>query len=452
MGSRIAKFGKDFQRHLLGILVQQPEAAALLHQFLEPAFFEGKRNKAAYKFLRQTWKKKKTVPSQALFVEAVADQQLARAIYFSDTSDWKASLDYAADFAQVQAVKIEIDKWAGKVNSSTSADLFKMITDFKAALLTGQSLNHNPGEFFQADLEKHLEEYLDPPEEWEPISTGLAHMDVAMRGGARKGELNVVAGRAKIGKSMMLMNIAYAALTPMVNAKTAFFSLEMPKAQCRQRLHQRIALRNADYIENAPHDFIRIMRQRKQMLTGEMFTKAYPQRTMTASMLEADLDWLIANGFKPDQVIVDYGNIMKTESTSKEDRFQIGHNFTELRRIGQERIMSMWSAAQGNRGSVKRIIFGMDDIGEAFEIPQLVDSMWTINQTTKEELTNKVRLVATAARRFKTGISIDCAVNMDIGIFRTTGFTSKTFLKDEDEGAQALAGYQKNKKKKKTVA
>lgn len=451
MGIGKAKFGKDFQRHLLAILVQKPEAASLLHQFLEPMYFEGKRTRKAFRFVQKVWRKKKQCPSEALFVEAVADRQMSQDIYYADVGDWKATIDYASDFAQTQAIKVVIDDWAGKINTADKEILATMVADVKNAVAVGQATHENPGEFFQADLEDHIQEYLTPPESMEPLGTGISHLDIAMRGGAMRGELNVVAGRAKVGKSTFLLNLAYGALTPMMNAKVAFFSLEMKRQQCRQRLHKRIALKNDEYIENAPNDFVRLLRQRRQMLTGDMYLKAYPQRTMTASMMEADLDRLAGSGFIPDMIIVDYGNIMKSESRSKETRERIAHNFTELRRIGQERDVYMWSGAQGNRGSVKKIVFGMDDIGDTFEIPQVVDSLWTINRTSKEELKGTARLVSTAARRFQTGISIDCAVNLDIGIFRSTGFTKRTKVKDDEDEDDALAGYRKNKSKRKAA-
>lgn len=449
MSNRSSKFGKEFQRHLLGILVQNPQAASQLHQFLKPAFFDGARNKKAYRFIQQTWARKKTCPSKALFVESVADPQIARVIYNEDVTDASASITYAAEFAQTQAVKLVIYDWAGKVGAAEENRemLTQMVADVKEAVLTGQNVDNDKGEFFQRDLKKHLREVITPPAEHDPLASGLTHLDIHMRGGIQRGELHAVIGRTKIGKSTLLINILFGGLMPVNDARVAFFSLEMKKWQCRLKMFKRIALRNDDYIENMPRDFTRIVRKRAQALTGDYYLKAYPQRTMTASMLEADLDRLAADNFVPDIVIVDSGNIMKSESRSRETREQVAHNFTELRRITQERNMGGWTAAQANRPAFRKVTVSSDDVGETIEISQIVDSLWSLNSTENEMLAHKLRLVCAAGRRFGTGVSIDCHIDLDLGVFRTLGFTKRTVV-DSDDGDATLLGYTKARRKK----
>ena len=449
MGKNHDRFGKEFQTHLLTILAQQPEAASQLHSFLTPSFFDGQRNRKAFRFLQKTWRKSKTCPSEALFTEVVADRQLSRKLFNGDTTDWSAALEYAVEFGRQQAVKIFIDQWAGKIHGADSDEYAKMVVEAKEAIAVGQDAALDRGEFFSRDFKKHAENFLSPPIGKEPIPTAIfPQLDILMKGGALRKELHIVAGVAKRGKSMFLLNIAYGCLSPMVDVKTAFFSLEMDTAECWKRLYKRMALRNDDAIENAPAEFTRILEKRRQAFTGDLYLKSYPRKKMTSLMLEADLDRLERSGFRPDVVIVDYGNIMKSISASRERREREADNFNELSRIASEREMVFWSAAQGNRPAVKKATLEMDDIGEAFEIAQIVDGMFSLNQTKKERLANRGRLVCSAGRRFSTGPSIDIAVDFDLSLFRTIGFTKQTGVDDEDE--DELEGFRKQRKNRKS--
>lgn len=448
-------FSRDFQRHLLACVCRVAEAAQQLHVFLDASYFNGARLRRAYRAARRVWTSTGAIPSRALFTEQTTDNQLARALWTEEIGDWRAVLDHAADFARRQATKNLIAKWAEKVHECTDEELAEMVEETKLAVATGRDMGLSEPQFFHQDMGKHILDYTHPAPGKELLPTGMPVLDKAMAGGVARGELTIIVGTAKAGKSHFLINIAQGAMMTLNAFRVAFFTLELNRQEFWARLHRRITLTPSKVQYKQVDRFTKALRQKARGYEGEMALFYYPRKTCTASMIRRHLDALIGTNFPPDLLVVDFGNVMKPERWVRERREREASCFNDLSQIGAEYDIGVWSAAQANRDAVRKITIGKGEIGESWEIPQIVDGMLTISQTPEEREQGKCRLFGAAGRRWPDNFTLDCTVDLSKSHFKPLDFAETESESGSDESdldaaiEKRIAGKGKKKGKKK---
>jgi len=445
-------FGRSFQKHVLACLCRVPEFAVAAYQVLQPYLFDKDRYQKAFTIAKEAWTKgNRSLVSKALFVESGGNPQLAEDIFSEDIRDWRATLEKVISFARIQATKRVIQTWATKIHDTPDDQLDEMIQDVRDAVTLGSEASESPGVYVMRDMHQHIRRYFLRKNLDHPIPTGMAHLDRAMEGGARRGHLNIFVGAPKIGKSTILMNVAYGAMCVSQWGpahRVAFFTLENDCDMTLDRFYMRMARKGAEWFEENPKKTVNILKRHGHVVLGDTHIKWYPRNSMTPSMLRAYLDKLIAEDFHPDVVIVDYGNIMKPERWARERREREASCFAELSNIAKEYNVAVWSAAQANRESVKRLTVGMENVGESFEIVQIVDGLWTISQTPKEAEQNRCRIFGAALRHHRDRIIIECELVREQMLFRTLGFGKESETEEGEEGFDSIEKKISAKKKK----
>ncbi len=140
--------------------------------------------------------------------------------------------------------------------------------------------------------------------------------------------------------------------------------------------------------------------------------------------VEAYLDHLEASmGFKPDLLIMDYADLMRTSGGSYQDstsyRIGLGEIYKDLRSIGIERDIAVVTASQANRTSVSegiKLLAG-DSVAEDFSKVATADTVVTYNQTKAEKLRGLARLYVAKSRQSEDKFTVLIAQNYDMGQF-----------------------------------
>jgi hypothetical protein len=233
------------------------------------------------------------------------------------------------------------------------------------------------------------------PEQEKRYYTTIQHFDEA---GIflTPGELGVIGGAPKKGKSQHLVNLAYNYLKQGYNV--VYYSLELSQKLVMERFWRRLGGPKVDMKKN-PKEFVDAVKRRaRRLVKGQFVIKSYPTRTASVSTLRAHLMHLVANGFKPDIIIVDYGDIMKPERRMGELRHEQAGCFEDLRGLAGEFQAVCWTATQMNRGSLEKMLVTMADVAESFEKVAICDLFLTICQTQEEKDIQRARLFMAAVR------------------------------------------------------
>jgi len=237
------------------------------------------------------------------------------------------------------------------------------------------------------------------------IPTGIEKLDDNLEGGIGIKELTVILGLPKAGKSISLLNFAASAI--LTACKVFFATLEFSARKTLRRFDARfsgIPYRDIPFSQDLLKERLKAVRQEYQ---GSLIIKEFPPRTMTPSMLEAQLDVLEQRyDFVPDMVIVDYADIMKAEVSNKVRRFEYADIYENLRRIAVQRDCAIATASQSNRLGLGKKVLTIQEFSEDFSKAFTADVILSICATKVETERNLMRYYIAATREVGSGREI----------------------------------------------
>jgi len=128
--------------------------------------------------------------------------------------------------------------------------------------------------------------------------------------------------------------------------------------------------------------------------------KCYPRFSASVADIKRDLDLLEqTEGFIPDVIAIDYADILRPESRGGgEPRHGIDEIWKNLASLAAERKVIMFSASQGNRGSIYKENMDQADLAEWIGKLGHVDLFASINQSMDEKKKGIIRIGMLAHR------------------------------------------------------
>ncbi len=128
-----------------------------------------------------------------------------------------------------------------------------------------------------------------------------------------------------------------------------------------------------------------------------LLIKEFPTGTLTITQLNLYLDALEKNhNFKPDLLIVDYPDLMATDSSKL--RVDLGVIFKNLRGVVVQRNMAGVVVTQGNRASADSKVVRSTMVAEDYSKIATADTVLTYSQTPAEKRHGIARLMVDASR------------------------------------------------------
>lgn len=242
-----------------------------------------------------------------------------------------------------------------------------------------------------------------------------------------RGEFVCFMAGEKTGKSFMLQEVAYQAITQGNNV--AFFEVgDQTKSQIIRRFAARAAERpsKADTgfkmptglvpgdAGDAPKLSYKVRRYEKEMTAGEAHTafkalgkkhgsdslqlSVHPNSSITALQIGHILQEWARDGWVADVVVVDYSDILAPLNGSAETRDQINATWKALRGLGQKLDCCMVTATQADAASYKAHTLGRTNFSEDKRKYAHVTAMFGINRTEAEYDQGLMRLNCILAR------------------------------------------------------
>ena len=150
-------------------------------------------------------------------------------------------------------------------------------------------------------------------------------------------------------------------------------------------------------------------------LDGNLIIKYYPTRTASVATLTAHLQQCELQGIKPDLVLVDYADIMKSTQHFTEKRHQIGHIYEELRGMAGEFDVPIWTASQANRSSLEEDVIGADKVSEDYSKVMTADFVMSMSRKVEDKIANTGRFHVIKNRFGPDGITFPATINTNTG-------------------------------------
>lgn len=280
----------------------------------------------------------------------------------------------------------------GEMDVSAAADSVKKIQQRVNAQAQG-------GRDFFLDIDE-LPQILTKIQE-NCLTTGFKTLDKKMGGGMGRGTLTTFVAPAKGGKSMTLLNVGYANM--LRGKKVMYFTLEIDEERIIKRFASRISKKPQDVLREKAKDVIEDLAKFWDFTKSSLKVKEF-MHGATTDTLRSYLYWLESEkGWKPDLVLVDYGDLVRPGTKQKELRHDQREAYTELRALMKEFNVAGATASQCNREAMNKIVIRMQDVAEAIDKCMISDHIVTACRTEEEECEKKMRLFFAGSREGESG-------------------------------------------------
>lgn len=384
----------QFERLYLRYFLEHPD---YLHK-VRPDFFRVKEYQLFFKVIKTFYERYSKVPTKRQFEQLLIAKKLNEklsadavdSVYNVVIEEYEQEWlkDNVHAFLEYRNILIAVENVVDFANSTdvNTENINDFVYTIKKTLAENDSLglNFDGGlDFYDADSHKS--------KRIERFKTGFPFLDEVLGGGYGYGNLVVLLGEPKVGKSLWLVNLACNAVRNGHNV--CYITLELQDFEITQRCGANLLnlemndysvlaedpasmkqkLKNFKY-ENSATNFI---------VPGKLFVKEFPMSTASVPDFESYLKReQEINGLEFDVVIIDYIGIVKNWRipNSENTYIKIKHISEDLRAMGQKNKWCVVTAMQVNRGAFASTDINITNIAEGASLAHTVDFMGAIIQ------------------------------------------------------------------------
>lgn len=150
-------------------------------------------------------------------------------------------------------------------------------------------------------------------------------------------------------------------------------------------------------------------------ITGDLTIKYYPTKSITLSTIRSHLEKLISLDKKPDVVIVDYADLIRSTQTRKEVRHELESIYEELRGMAGEYELPIYTASQAGRSSAEDDIIEGNRISESYAKLMIADFVISLSRKLNDKLTGTGRWYIIKNRFGVDGLTLMSKLNLSTG-------------------------------------
>lgn len=278
------------------------------------------------------------------------------------------------------------------VNPETIAKISEKVrNDISSKLAINFSSGDSGLNFFDSDSHIQIAKTGSP--------TGFPFFDKVLGGGWNAKALVVFQGRPKVGKSMVLGNIA--ARSFLAGNVTGLVTVELPERQYMKRIGSNILnVKSEDYANIINSERAKMLKEKldsvkeKNTRAGELWVKEFATGGATAIDIENYFLRLENKLNKKFQVIVvDYLNLLRPLKDQAGLYEKVKAISEELRGVAMRNEWCIISATQIRRDDVENFDLGMESVAESFGLVHTVDTLFGLMRSPLESRM-KIKVIA----------------------------------------------------------
>ena len=378
---KLSTYGPVFQIKVLGALLTQRQFLINIIDSLDSEYFESSAHKWVIEYIQKYFNEYHTTPTvETLSIEvkkienevlriSIAEA-LREAYKMSDQSDLEWVENEFSTFCRNQQVKKAI---LGSVQLLEMNDFESILQLISKAVNAGE--DKTIGLDYNLDIEARYRE--DDrnciPFPW-PVFNDMT------QGGYGKGDLVLVFGNPGGGKSWAITAMgAYAAA---LGYSVVHYSLELGEGYVGKRYDAIFSGIDVDKLHLHRKEVDEIVGKVK----GKVIIKEYPPKRASFDTIEAHLQQLEhQNNFKPDLIIIDYLDYMRTRSR-KERKEEIDDVYVAAKAFAKEKGIPVVSPSQANRGAAKSDIIEGDNAAGSYEKIMIGDIILSLARKRKDKI------------------------------------------------------------------
>lgn len=415
------EFDEGFQEKIAALAVRDTVFMSRVEGLIYPEHFENDSERFLVKLGNDFYARYKKAPDTKTAVQLLADafkttrgltpaikdeiKSKFRRLLVTDVSDRDFVVDKIGEFARHKAVEKALVDSIGALDKRDHAKIQELMD---AAMQIGVVDEGIEYDYFE-EIENRTQERIDLAAgviKPDGITTGHGELDLILtpHGGWGRKELSCLLGGAKAGKSMALADFGLSA--SMAGYRVLYLSCEVSAKILGMRLDANVADIAIKLLKDNPFKVRdEVQKAYKKALKGYKI-REYATGTLTPTMLRKVLERYRAQGLIFDLVIVDYADIMKSNTFHKEERDNLREIYIDLRAIAFDYNCAMLTATQSNREGMKAMITKATDVAEDINKVRTIDVLISINSTEDERSKGEARLFFAAMRNAEDGFTM----------------------------------------------
>ncbi len=448
--SHFSQYGKAFQEKIFQGLITDQDWAKQMSEVMKPHFFDLKYIQYLTDRYFAYFEKYRCFPTMQLLITIIREELtgagadgllreqivefLLRVRANPHPGDLKYVKDKTLDFCKRQAFKEALEKAVDLVTD----DKFESVIDLmKTAVSVG--MPHSVGHDFFEDMEARFQEVMRIT-----CPTGLPYLDAKeiLDGGLGRKELGVIVAPTGVGKSHWLVAMGAEAMRRGKNV--VHYTFELAETQVGKRYDANLVGVNSNSIRENREKIKKFYAENEDL--GKLIIKEYPTRTCSVNMIRNHIEKLKMRGFVPSMVVIDYADIMKSSKSYDSIRHELMLVYEELRQLGQDMNLPIWTASQSNRAGSGADVVGLENMSEAYGKAMVADCVITLARKPEEKASGFARLFVAKNRAGRDGIIFPLKIDTSMSTFTALTEEEAEEYAPKQRLKEAWNNFQKDKK------
>ena len=406
----IEEYGPGFQVKVLAALLNHKSFLTNIYDIITEDYFTNQAHKWIIKEILKYYEKYHTTPSlEVLKVELkkVQNEVLQISIKEQLREAYKESDDLAyveeefSSFCKNQMLKKALLQ-SVELLQAGDYDSIKFMVE--AALKAGQ--DKNIGHEYNKDLESRFRE-----EHRITIPTPWGEFNELLQGGLGNGDFGLIFGNPGGGKSWAL--IALGANAVSMGYNVIHYTLELGEEYVGRRYDA--------YFTKIPVNLIIPNKEKvadvTKNLPGNLIIREYSPGKASISTVESHIKKCIDLDFKPDLIIIDYVDLLRSKKTNRERKDEIDDIYTSTKGLARELDLPIWSVSQVNRAGAQDDIIEGHKAAGSYDKIMITDFAASLSRKRQDKVNGTGRWHIMKNRYGMDGLTYGAKVDTSTGHF-----------------------------------
>jgi len=408
---KLSEFGKSFQIKVIYSLIHDVKFLQDIFDIVESSYFEREEHQWVVEQVityYTEYKKCITMDVLALSVKSIQSSSFQESVKKSIkeiyTTDKLDDVEFVKDqfesFCKNQKLKKAILQSTDLLKRGEYDEIKTLVDD---ALKAGMSkeIGHN--------WVDHVEARLNNVRKATPVY--MKTIDDITAGGLGSGEIGVVAAPSGIGKTWVLCQIGYNAVTHGHNV--LHITLELSDDYVARRYDTILTGKPFSVLQEDSSLLVEKLGQ----VPGNLDIRQFPTRSVSTHGLEAFIEKVVQLK-KVDLIVLDYADLLDSGKKSTGNSYDdMGNIYEELRGISGKLGIPIWTATQTNRDSLGSDVIGASGIADSYKKVMTADFIMSVIRKDVDKLNNRARVHIIKNRFGPDGMTFNASMDTNIGKF-----------------------------------
>ena len=425
--SELNKYGPAFQVKVIHSLLERKEFLTNIYDILDSSYFDNQAHKWIIDNILKYYHEYHTTPTPEVLkseyekvtndVLKVSIREQLRDAYKTVATDSEYIESEFASFCKNQQLKKALLNSVDLLKAEDYDSIRGLIDN---ALKAG--MDKNIGHEYLKDIETRYrqEQRITIPTPWKEFNDIL-------QGGLGNGDFGLIFGGPGAGKSWGLVALAGHAVKMGYNV--VYYTLELGEDYVGRRFDA--------YFTQIPANEVMyhkdVIQETMDKLPGNLIIKEFAPGKAGISSVESHITKCGDLGTKPDLVVIDYVDLLRSNKTNRERKDEIDDIYTSTKGLARELDIPIWSASQVNRqGAQDDIIEGHKAAG-SYDKMMITDFCASISRKAKDKQSGVGRFHIMKNRYGMDGLTFGTLINIAIGKFEMVSDEEFSSLSHQEE-------------------